>query len=128
MPDMNNRSMSRVILFVGDTEKMTAFYRDVIGLPVIEGEGSDFVVLDAGGCQLCIHAIPAEYLEGSFDHAPPREDSYVKFVFEAEDIEAERQELIEKGARMKEVVRFGSIALCDGCDPEGNIFQISTRV
>jgi catechol 2,3-dioxygenase-like lactoylglutathione lyase family enzyme len=91
------RTMSRVILFVSDTKRMTEFYRDVIGLGVKNVDGTGFVILDAGGCQLCLH-------------------------------QAEREELLKKGARMKKIVRFGSIAFCDGSDPEGNIFQISTRV
>jgi catechol-2,3-dioxygenase len=120
------RAMSRVILFVADTKRMTEFYRDVIGLGVRDGDGTEFVILDAGGCQLCLHQIPNKYLEQTRNDAP-REDSYVKFVFQAEDIEADREELLRKGARMKKIVRFGSIAFCDGSDPEGNIFQISTR-
>lgn len=125
---MDKRAISRVILFVGDIAKMTHFYRDTIGLPVIDGEGSDFVILNAGGCQLCLHQIPDEYLEDPAGDAAPREDSYVKFVFRAENIEAERAEFIKNGARMKEIIRFDGMAICDGCDPEGNIFQISTRV
>lgn len=124
---MNKRVLNRIILFVADQAKMTGFYRDVIGLPVIEGEGSGFVILDAGGCQLCLHQIPPQYIGDAQADAGPREDSYVKFVFPAVDIEAERDTLARNGARMKEIVRFDGMAICDGSDPEGNIFQISTR-
>jgi catechol 2,3-dioxygenase-like lactoylglutathione lyase family enzyme len=122
---MAKRSMSRVILFVGDTARMTVFYRDVIGLDIIDDEDPNFVILNGGGCQLCLHQIPTEYL--GKETTEPREDSYVKFVFYSDNVEADRAELIAKGVRMKEIVRWENIALCDGCDPEGNIFQISTR-
>jgi catechol 2,3-dioxygenase-like lactoylglutathione lyase family enzyme len=124
---MNKRALSRIILFVADPVKMTSFYRDVIGLPVIEGEGSGFVILDAGGCQLCLHQIPPQYIGDAQADAGPREDSYVKFVFHAVDIEAEREALVKSGVKMKSIVRFEGIAICDGSDPEGNIFQISSR-
>lgn len=123
---MDKRSLSRVILFVGDSAKVTEFYRDVIGLQIIEGESTGFVILDAGGCQLCLHEIPSEYLGKTTGEL--REDSYVKFVFRSDNVGADRAELIAKGVRMKEIVRFGNIELCDGADPEGNIFQISSRI
>jgi hypothetical protein len=28
---------------------------------------------------------------------------------------------------MKKIIKFEDIAFCDGIDPEGNIFQLSTR-
>jgi catechol 2,3-dioxygenase-like lactoylglutathione lyase family enzyme len=118
--------MSCVILFVDDIKKTTEFYENIIGLKLISERNDQFVSFDAGGCQLCLHQIPSEYLDSSNKYEA-REDSYTKVVFYSDNVERDRAELIAKGVRMKEIVRFDSIEFCDGCDCEGNIFQISSR-
>ena len=91
------------------------------------GELSDeFVSFDAGGSQLCLHQIPSEYIDTSNKYEA-REDSYTKVVFYSNNVESDRAELINKGIKMKEIIRFDGIEICDGCDCEGNIFQISNR-
>lgn len=116
--------LSRVILFVDEMAKMKAFYTDVVGLRELPGGDETFVSLASGGAQLSLHLIPPEY-SGS-DHSD-REDCNVKFVFHSDDVEADRAALVAKGVRMREISRWGAIELCDGVDPEGNIFQISNR-
>jgi catechol 2,3-dioxygenase-like lactoylglutathione lyase family enzyme len=118
--------MSRVILFVDDIKATTDFYENIIRLRLIGERNDEFVSFDAGGCQLCLHQIPSEYLDASNKHEA-REDSYTKVVFYSNGVEADREELIAKGVRMKEIVRFDGIEICDGSDCEGNIFQISSR-
>ncbi len=119
--------ISRIILFTGDTRKMAEFYTDVIGLKVVDGSDPGFVILGGEGCELALHQIPHEYLtEG--EPVAPREDSYVKFVFHSDDVESDRERLVAAGVRMREVHRYEGMAFCDGIDPEGNIFQISSRV
>lgn len=105
---------------------MTDFYKGVLGLEVLPGAEDDFVCLDAGGCQICLHSLPERYRSKTSDY-PKREDTYVKYVFYSGNVEKDREYLVDKGVRMKEVIRFGSIEFCDGADPEGNIFQISSR-
>lgn len=118
--------LSRLILFVDDIEKMSAFYREVLGLDVLPGGTDGFVCFSAGASQVCLHSLPAEYRSDGGDY-PKREDTYVKFVFYSADVEADRQYLLGRGVRMNETVRYDEIELCDGADPEGNIFQISSR-
>jgi catechol 2,3-dioxygenase-like lactoylglutathione lyase family enzyme len=118
--------MSRVILFVDDIKKATDFYENIIGLELIGERSDEFVSLDAGGCQLCLHQIPSQFADAT-NQGEAREDSYTKFVFYSNNIESDRAELIEKGVQMKEIVRFDGIEICDGCDCEGNIFQLSNR-
>jgi catechol 2,3-dioxygenase-like lactoylglutathione lyase family enzyme len=118
--------MNRVILFVDDIKKTTDFYEKLIGLELIGERNDEFISLDAGGCQLCLHQIPSEYLDSSNKYEA-REDSYTKVVFYSDEVEKDRAELIAKGVRMKEIVRFDGIEFCDGCDCEGNIFQINNR-
>jgi len=113
---MSTLALSRVIIFTADMTGMTSFYRDVIGLPVL-GEENGWVELDAGGCSIALHAWRGEAPEGP-----------VKIVFHSGDVAAARAELVGRGATLGKVSSFGSIDLCDGFDPDGNAYQISSRV
>jgi catechol 2,3-dioxygenase-like lactoylglutathione lyase family enzyme len=118
--------LSRIILFVDSIETMSAFYEGVLGLSRLEGGSDDFVCFSAGDGQICLHSLPARYRSATSDY-PKREDTYSKFVFYSANVEKDREYLIENGARMEKIVSFGEIELCDGADPEGNVFQISSR-
>lgn len=118
--------VSRIILFVDDIEEMSAFYGGVLGLDKLPGGSEGFVCFAAGRCEICLHVLPDQYRSEGGEY-PKREDTYVKFVFRSDDVERDRKYLIENGLRMNEIVRYGEIDLCDGADPEGNIFQISSR-
>jgi catechol-2,3-dioxygenase len=113
---MSSLALSRVIIFTADIAGMTRFYRDVIGLPVL-GEEKGWVELGAGGCSIALHAWRGKAPEGP-----------VKIVFHSDDVAAARAELVGRGATLGKVSSFGSIDLCDGFDPDGNAYQISSRV
>ena len=57
----------------------------------------------------------------------PRLDTAQKPCFHVEDVDAARADLIASGVTMRRIHRFEGIAFCDGVDPEGNIFQLTTR-
>jgi predicted enzyme related to lactoylglutathione lyase len=118
--------VSRIILFVDDIDAMSAFYGGVLGLDKLPGGDAGFVCFAGGGCEICLHSLPQQYRSDGSVY-PKREDTYVKFVFRSDDVERDRKYLVENGLRMSEIVRYGEIDLCDGADPEGNIFQISSR-
>ncbi len=57
-------------------------------------------------------------------------DNNTKIVFEiGEDINKVREELLNQNVFMKEIKTFDNYDywLCDGQDPEGNIFQLKQR-
>jgi predicted enzyme related to lactoylglutathione lyase len=123
--------LARVILFAKDCDELVRFYTEVLGL---ERSGSpedsaDFVTLAGGGAQLCIHGLPARIAKTIAIEDPPRRrsETALKVAFYAEDVAKARADVVARGARMGEVTRFGALALCDGVDPEGNVFQISNR-
>ena len=80
--------------------------------------------LDAGGVVLALHALRNE---PAVIAPVPREASYWKPCFHADDVEATRAALVAAGATMRDIHRFDDVVLCDGCDPDGNVFQITTR-
>jgi len=112
--------LAQAILFANDLPRMKAFYGGLLGLATIE-EAEGYIRLDAGGCVLMLHAL----------RAPPsetlREDTFLKLAFQSDDVAATRATLLAQGVRMKDLHRFGPVTLCDGVDPEGNIFQITSR-
>ena len=129
---MTTLRIGRIILFAKDLGRLLAFYRDVVGMAVVPGsdDSEGFVSLDGGACSLSLHRIPEPYASQIEIRDPPvaREDTPIKFAFFCEDVATTRAELIGRGAAMGEVRTFGPVVLCDGVDPEGNVFQLSNRI
>jgi catechol 2,3-dioxygenase-like lactoylglutathione lyase family enzyme len=113
------------MIFVKDVERMTAFYRDGLELAPLPGASSPgWIVLDAGGCRLALHAIAAEIARGIRVTTPPepRSETALKLVFATRDLESDCQRLLALGATLAQ--RRGP-GLCDLLDPEGNVFQLA---
>jgi catechol 2,3-dioxygenase-like lactoylglutathione lyase family enzyme len=116
--------LAQVVLFVKDVPRMQRFYQGLLGLSVVSAE-EGFVRLDAGGCVLALHALPSE--PEVADPPVPRQDSWLKLGFHVDDVPAHRAKLVAAGVTMREIHSWSTISFCDGVDPEGNIFQITTR-
>lgn len=114
--------LAQAILFVNDAALIQAFYAS-LGMTVVDGSG-DFVRLadPSGGAVLAIHASKAVG-----PPTGPRTDTAIKLCFQVDDVERERTALIARGVTMRDLHRWEGIAFCDGIDPEGNIFQITSR-
>jgi predicted enzyme related to lactoylglutathione lyase len=110
---------SRIILFVNDVSKTAKFYRDAFDLKVKGKINKEWTELDAGGCSIALHKSSMKTIK---DH-----DSKAKLVFGSRDVPATKSFLEKKGIAMGEIITFDSIQLCNGKDPEGNPFQISSR-
>lgn len=115
--------LAQLILFTGDVARLRAFYEHALGLTVIE-DAPGWVRLDAGGVVVALHALSGE---PPVTKPVPRDDSYWKPCFHADDVPAAREALAAAGATMRQVVVFDSVMFCDGLDPDGNVFQITTR-
>lgn len=110
--------LTRVIVFTPDVKRMAEFYRSCFALSEI-GEGDEgWTELDAGGCHIAFHRI---------DETGTSRDGWIKLVFGSRDVAAEKSRLERLGIEMSEIVDFEGIRLCDGKDPDGNTFQISSR-
>lgn len=111
-------SVKRIILFVKDVETVAAFYRDVLGLPLKDAPADPgWIEFDTGACTLALHSGGAP----AAARRPP------KIVFAATDVSATRAALIARGAKLGPITSFDDVQFCDGKDPEGNVFQISSR-
>lgn len=105
--------LRRVIVFTADVERLMRFYTEVLDLVETHREDG-FVCVDLGGCELAFHRGRAQV--GS-----------TKLAFGVDDVAAFRDELVAKGAPMGPIKTFGTLQLCEGHDPDGNLFQLSNR-
>lgn len=120
-----NASLSRIILYVQDVGLLTRFYRDILGLPVVQEIGDEWVVFRPDFCELALHRVGRPYRVA--DAGSWTVETNVKLVLVvAREIAELRAELISKGVPMREVKSYPGFPgpLCDGEDPEGNIFQL----
>jgi catechol 2,3-dioxygenase-like lactoylglutathione lyase family enzyme len=108
-------SMRRIVLFTNDMPSMIAFYRDVLGLPLVKDEPG-WKELDARGCVIALHNGSSQV-----GKRPP------KIGFWARDVAAAREALIARGAKLGKVMSGGGLTRCEGKDPDGNPFSISDR-
>lgn len=111
-------NVSRVIIFTHDVKRLSEFYRSNFGLDVAGEADADWTELSTGTCNIAFHKYREE-IEGR--------DGWIKIVFGSNNVAAERERLLGRGIKLSEIVEFGSIQLCDGRDPDGNWFQISSR-
>jgi catechol 2,3-dioxygenase-like lactoylglutathione lyase family enzyme len=105
-------ALKRIVLFTPDMKRLTRFYGDVLGLPLKIDE-PNYKEFDAGGCGIAIHNGASR-----IGARPP------KLSFWAEDIAAARAALI---ARVSELKSGPGLTRCEGRDPDGNPFQLSSR-
>lgn len=118
-------NLNMTMLFVQDVTALSKFYKDLFNMQVIE-ESPGWVVLQAGDGKIGLHRIGEQYAEDK----PFKFDSNCKLVFDiSEDLKAERSQLIAAGVKMRELKTFDNYDywVCDGEDPEGNVFQLRQR-
>jgi catechol 2,3-dioxygenase-like lactoylglutathione lyase family enzyme len=106
----------RIVLFTAELERLGRFYGEVLGLKPLPGGDDGWVEYQAGACKIALHRG-----KSSVGSRPP------KIVFYAADVAAARAVLVNRGAVMGKVSSTKHFDLCDGKDPDGNPFQISSR-
>ena len=117
-------SMTRLILYVRDVPGLRAFYQSHFDLPLIEDTGDDWAVLKAGAIEIALHRVG----EPCRDLPRSGETSNAKLVFTVEaGLPELRDRLVAAGVMMRPLKRFDGYPqlMCDGEDPEGNVFQLA---
>jgi len=121
-------TLDTIMIFVQDVDKLKAFYVNLLKLDVIEETKAKWLLLKAGACCLGLHRIGEPYREA--DQGEYKFDNNTKIVFAVDtDIFAIREDLIRNNVIMKEVMTWDNYDfwICDGEDPEGNVFQLKQR-
>lgn len=111
-------NVSRFIIFTPDVKRLADFYVSGFGLSTVGDTSEEWMELDAGGCTIAFHRTSEK---------GTTRDGWTKLVFGSKDVAAEKERLERIGVKTSEIVNFGDIQLCDGRDPDGNYFQISSR-
>src|SRR5262245_13041338 len=113
-----------VILYVQDMAAQVHFYRDILGLPVLEPAGAAelsqayWVVLDGGGFRLVLHGGGQRRLG----------DDTPNLGFRVADIRAAREHLLHHNVRVGEIRNPVPTSWVVDChDPEGNRVSIVQR-
>lgn len=122
-----NIQLDSIILYVQNIALLKNFYVDNFNLKVIE-EDSIWVLMNAGAANIGLHKIGDQYLEKM--ETGYQFDNNTKLVFEVDtDIESARNELLSKNVEMRAIKTFENYDfwLCDGMDPEGNVFQLKSK-
>jgi catechol 2,3-dioxygenase-like lactoylglutathione lyase family enzyme len=119
-------SLNRIILYVQNVQMLTGFYRDVLGLSVVEEIPNEWVVLRCGPSELALHRAGEAFRVS--DASAHRLNSNAKLVMTVHgDLTALREKLIAQAVPMGEIKSYPAFTgpLCDGIDPEGNVFQLA---
>lgn len=118
-----NVKLDTVILYVKNIQLLKKFYVESFNLKVIQ-EDEIWVLLSAGEIKIGFHKIEKKYMD-QID-ANHQFDNNTKIIFEIDDLELVRKEFIDKKIPMRELKTFDNYNfwLCDGTDPEGNVFQL----
>jgi predicted enzyme related to lactoylglutathione lyase len=118
------QGLIEIILYVQDMAAMVGFYRNVLGLAVQHPQDATdvsqqhWVTFATGACTLALHSGGQE---------PPAANA-PEIVFLVEDVQAARQQLVDRGVAMGEVVAAApGILVCGGRDPEGHRFAVESR-
>lgn len=119
------------VIYAKDVARLGAFYADVAGLSIMHAE-ADHTSLESASLQLFIVAMnPAIAAKVQIAQPPvPRENTALKFIFPVTSLAAARKLAAEAGGSLKPASAewaFNGYRHCDGCDPEGNVFQLRER-
>ena len=116
------------VLFAKDMRTLARFYETVADMRV-RRSADDHIVLESGSFQLIVHRIPEHIARGITIERPPvvRETAAIKLSLRVGSIAISRDAAASLGGSLNGTDRewtYESTTVCDGCDPEGNQFQL----
>ena len=122
--------LAHVFVFTADLERMAAFYAGAMGLRRENSSDAGFVIMRAAtGADVALHQLPPHILEQITIDSPPRwrDDTALKMSFETDDLDAQRQAILDHGGQAKDPWAWEGTRFCECTDPEGNVVQILQR-
>ena len=115
--------MHGVMFFVKDLDRMTAFYRDVLGLQPVEATRQDnWVEFEGDGARFSLHAVPAAIASNITIDSPPRvrEQSAAKLTFVVREVDSTLEKISSMGLPLLERPWGDTEAV----DPVGNVIAL----
>ncbi|MCU7646934.1 VOC family protein [Pseudomonas piscis] len=121
-------SVAGFVLYSLDPQALARFYSALLDWSISERQ-PDYLQLQHQGMELTLIQVPAAIAARIVLQDPPlpRSESACKPVFWVSDLDLARQRAAGAGGRLYEPERewqFKGARVCDGIDPEGNIFQL----
>jgi predicted enzyme related to lactoylglutathione lyase len=119
--------LAHVFVFTSDLERMAAFYAGALGLTRQNSSDAGFVIMRAAaGADVALHQVPPHILKLIDLQSPARwrDDTALKMSFETDDLDAQRQVILDHGGQAKEPWSWENKRFCECTDPEGNVVQI----
>ncbi len=118
------------VLFTLNLRSLATFYERVVDMKTFRTE-DDHIRLEKGLFRLTVHKIPLRYAKKVKITTPPvvREDNAIKLAFHVADIAKARQIAVSLGGAVYPSERewtYEGMTVCDGYDPDGNVFQLFT--
>jgi predicted enzyme related to lactoylglutathione lyase len=119
------------VLYVVDLARMTAFYRDGIGLTASSSTDGATELECAGATLHLVQVAPSVAAEIVIAEPPVRrEETPIKLIVPADDLPAARRRIAEHGGAVdgpdREWTWKGTVRV-DAVDPEGNVLQLAVR-
>jgi predicted enzyme related to lactoylglutathione lyase len=116
------------LVFAKNLERLARFYEQLLTLSVSH-EDRDHVILESANFELIVHAIPEHIADSIAISVPPqaREETPIKLLFPVPNLSEARAAASRLGGQLGPAERewqAGKVRVCDGCDPEGNVFQL----
>lgn len=121
--------LDTIVLFGRDIAKLKSFYEQMLGMEVVETLANEWVLLRAGEAHLGLHRIGEAYLQQAEASSPTTSNTKLVFDIADEPIEQVRERLLAQGVELQALQTYSGYSywLCDGQDPEGNVFQLRQR-
>jgi catechol-2,3-dioxygenase len=116
------------VIYAKEYLKIADFYKSITNLKVYEKEKT-YVKLESDTFQLIVLQAPKRIVDSIDISVPPRrrEETPIKIVFFVQSISKIREIVNELGGELngeENIWNFEKHLVCDGCDPEGNVFQL----
>lgn len=116
------------VLYAKQPEKVAAFYEQVANMRVCHAD-SQYIELQSNSFQLVVLQIPKRIADTVVIASPPvrREAGAIKLVLFTPSIAGAREAAAKFGGVLNGPERewlFQGHKVCDGHDPEGNVFQL----
>lgn len=125
---MNVQAIIETAIYVDDLDHAEAFYRDVLGLPVIVKEPGRQVFFRVGTSSVLLAFLAEATLKG--DQLPShgaQGPGHFALGIDADDLDAWRQQLMQKGVSIEKEVEWprGGKSIYFR-DPAGNLVELVT--
>ncbi len=116
--------VAQAVLYVGDLDRMHAFYARCFGLTVAD-QGRGYVGLSSRSWLLTL--VASDLALPTTSPPPRREETPIKLAFDVTSIEALRPVIASLGGQVSPhdaEWEFRAALHCDCLDPEGNVVQL----